>query len=246
MHTLYVCCLAGGLAATLIFALLGALEGGGDAPSGAAPGAGRPAATPDAQAALLDGSPAVSDDIHEAAQRTGRVPRPRRRALLHWLTSWVSPLPVAAGILWYGGAGLAVEHALHRAHHLTPPRVALVAAIVGAAVMRSLIKLLVHSDTPALREGAAGAYGTISVAVRVDAAGEVTYTLEGLRRSSAARSVDGAPLPRGTRVVIARRERGIAWVVALDPLASLGRHVASPSTPERGIASPTRAPPTSD
>jgi hypothetical protein len=58
----------------------------------------------------------------------------------------------------------------------------------------------------------------VNAAIRAQGTGEVVYTLEGLQRSSPARSIDGRALPRGASVVIVRRESGIAYVEALDPL----------------------------
>jgi membrane protein implicated in regulation of membrane protease activity len=151
-------------------------------------------------------------------------------ALPGWLTltagvtlSWVNPLTVAAAALWFGGAGLVAAGVLSGALAGAVVPVAVVAGLLGAALVRALMSALEQSSTPPLHDGAAGALGVVNAPIRLDAAGEVVFTLEGLRRSAPARSVDGRPLPRGTSVVILRRERGIAWVTPLDPLAALGQ-----------------------
>ena len=137
-------------------------------------------------------------------------------AILSWAVSWLSPLGLAGAALGFGGGGLLASLAL--------PTYALAIAAVGAAAgavaVRALIGAFVRSETPALQAEPAGAEGVLSASIREDGAGEVIYTLEGLRRSAAARSIDGRLLGRGSRVVIVRKAAGIAWVVPLDPLAS--------------------------
>jgi hypothetical protein len=96
--------------------------------------------------------------------------------------------------------------------------IAILAGIVGAGLVRALMAALIRSSAPPLQLGAEGALGTVNAAIRPDAPGEVIYTLEGLHRSIPAYSQDGKAIPRGTTVVILRRERGFAWVEPLDPL----------------------------
>jgi hypothetical protein len=79
----------------------------------------------------------------------------------------------------------------------------------------------IRASTAPLQLTSEGAIGTVNATIRPDAAGEVIYTLEGLHRSAPARSEDGKMIPRGTAVVIVRREGGFAWVMPLDPLAEL-------------------------
>jgi hypothetical protein len=123
-------------------------------------------------------------------------------------------LSISAGLAWFGGGGMLGS--------LVLPLIALPAACLsgffGAWLVRGLMSALVHAGTQPLRGTAEGAIGELSSPIRADVAGEVSYTLEGLRRSASARSVDGRLLAKGARVVIVRRERGIAWVMALDPL----------------------------
>ena len=150
-----------------------------------------------------------------------------------WTLSWLSPLTLAAGALWFGGAGLVAEGLVPAASGTVAVPLAVVAAVLGAALVRAAMAAFVRASTPPLHGDAVGAVGTLSAPIRVDAPGEVLYTLEGLRCSAAARSVDGTPLPRGTTVVIVRRERGIAWVEPLDPLAALTQQSAPARAPDR-------------
>lgn len=241
MHAVYLVCLVGGSVATVLFAALGAL--GGVAGHGVAhphmahaPGAHaahaahtapanashanaiHAAHVPDAPAQGHNAVPAHSTTVGP----TMGVPH-RIAATANWTLTWLSPLTLAAAALWFGGAGLVAESALPRGLTIVVAVLAIVAAVLGAALVRGVMAALIRSSTPPLHSEAAGAIGTISAPIRPDAAGEVIYTLEGLRRSAAARNVDGTPLPRGTTVVILRREEGVAWVQALDPLATLER-----------------------
>lgn len=138
-------------------------------------------------------------------------------AMLGLTLSWLSPLVVVSGLLWFGAGGLIADLTLP---WLSLP-IALIAAVGGAALVRGLISAFIHSSATPLSAVAEGAIGELSVAVRPNAVGEVIYVLEGLHRSAPARSVDGAPLPRGTQVIIVRRERGVALVSPLDPLSGL-------------------------
>lgn len=147
-------------------------------------------------------------------------------AMLGWALSWLSPLGLAGAALGFGGAGLLASLAIPA----YAPTAAIVGAASGAAGVRALIGAFVRSETPALQTVPAGAEGVLSAPIREDGVGEVIYTLEGLRRSAPARRVDGGPLPRGSRVVIVRREAGIAWVVPLDPLAGYPDGIPPPVT----------------
>jgi hypothetical protein len=129
-----------------------------------------------------------------------------------WTLSWLSPLTIAAAALWFGGIGLIAGGGV------LGLILAIVAAMVGAFIVRSLLNAFVRSSTAPLVLSAEGAVATVNATIRPDAPGEVLYTLEGLHRSLPARSSDGQTIPRGTAVVITRREGGFAWVEPLDPL----------------------------
>jgi membrane protein implicated in regulation of membrane protease activity len=239
MHAVFVACLFGGFVTTVLLAALGALGAGhahaghlttSGTPHGHALGAHGPhghtlgAHAPPGQAVKGPG-------LHGAAWMPA-VPQ-QLAVALGWTLSWISPLTLAAGALWFGGAGLLAEGLLPAAASAVAVLLAVVAAVLGAALVRAAMAAFMRASTPPLRGDAVGAVGTLSAPIRVDAPGEVIYTLEGLRCSAAARSVDGTPLPRGTVVVIVRREQGIAWVEPLDPLAALNQQSAPARTPDR-------------
>jgi hypothetical protein len=153
-------------------------------------------------------------------------------AVLGWSLSWLSPLVIAAGALCFGAGGVLATLAFPGA---SIP-VAILAALAGAFAVRALMAAFARADATPLSADATGAVGELSAPIRADAAGEVIYVLEGLRRSAAAKSVDTMPLPRGTRVVIVRRERGVAYVSPLDPLSVLDGPAPNLERPDRAGA----------
>jgi hypothetical protein len=84
--------------------------------------------------------------------------------------------------------------------------------------VRMVMNAFIRASVEPLSLTAEGAIGTVNAAIRENGTGEVVFTLEGLQRSIPARSLDGQALPRGTSVVIVRREKGLAYVESLDPL----------------------------
>ncbi len=248
VHGVFVACLIGGFASTLLFAVLGGLAGHGTghlhaghgqtghaghlpSPSGAAHSHANGASgthSAHAQAGHTAHSHGASNASH-APSLSGRL-----ASAAGWAVSWLSPLTLAAAVLWFGGIGLVAEGLLPSRLFAVTIVVAIVAALLGAALVRAVMAAFTRASVAPLRANADGALGTLSAPIRIDAAGEVIYTLEGLRRSAAARSLDGAPLPRGAHVVIVRRERGVAWVTPLDPLAALGEPLSSAALNELG------------
>jgi len=232
VHGVFVACLIGGFAATLLFAILGGLGGHGVGHLHA--GHVRAGHLPSPGASHAHGSHSTTNGAHggaHSAHDAGHASSASGRlaAAAGWTLFWFSPLTLAAAALWFGGVGLIAEGLLPAELAGAVIVVAVVAALLGAALVRATMAAFVRSSSPPLRAHADGALGA---PIRPDAAGEVIYTLEGLRRSAAARSTEGAPLPRGTQVVIVRRERGVAWVAPLDPLATLDEVVAEPARRE--------------
>ena len=244
MHAVFVACLFGGFVATVLLAALGALGAGHAGHAHAHAGHLTTSRTPHGHALGAHGPHGHTLGAHgphgqaikgpglHGATQMPAVPH-QLAVTLGWTLSWLSPLTLAAGALWFGGAGLLAEGLLPAAASAVAVLLAVVAAVLGAALVRAAMAAFVRASTPPLHGDAVGAVGTLSAPIRVDAPGEVIYTLEGLRCSAAARSVDGTPLPRGTPVVIVRREQGIAWVEPLDPLAALNQQSAPARAPDR-------------
>src|SRR5579875_2831834 len=212
MHILYVACLVGGVIATVIFAVLGRIGmGGGHGHSHVShryTGHGHVGHT--------------HSGAHTSQPAPPHGPGLWLSASSGWVLSWLSPLVLAAAAFWFGGIGLLAARAMGRGALL----VAVDGGILGAWLVRAAMAALERSSSPELSLTAEGALGTVNATIRADAPGEVLYTLEGLHRSVAAKSIDGTSIPRGAAVVIVRREGGFAWVEALDALQHLDADTA--------------------
>jgi hypothetical protein len=56
--------------------------------------------------------------------------------------------------------------------------------------------------------------------IREGGTGEIIFPIGGVRRCAGARSDDGTPIERGAEVVIARYEKGIAYVKRWEEFTS--------------------------
>jgi len=65
-----------------------------------------------------------------------------------------------------------------------------------------------------------GVLGRVTSRIREGGTGEITFSQAGGRRSAAARSDDGAPIPRDADVLVTRYEKGIAYVRRFEDLSS--------------------------
>src|SRR5262249_23090984 len=93
--------------------------------------------------------------------------------------------------------------------------VALVAGIAGALLIAVFLERLVagergQMDAPAYPLPRALARG--AGAIPPSGVGEIVFSRGGVRRSEAARSLTGRPIPRNSEVVILRYGRGVAGV----------------------------------
>ncbi len=140
-----------------------------------------------------------------------------------------SPLSLSAAVLFFGAAGEIVSIVSGGRNGQLEMLIGLLAAPVGIYVLRSVVMMYVRADTPELQGEAVGSMGILTVSIPETLTGEVTYTLNGQRCSSAAREVQGRTLPRGARVIIERKVHGIAYVSAIDPLDQV-----SPASPLPG------------
>jgi len=127
----------------------------------------------------------------------------------------------AAFLAWFGGAGFLVSKysSLWVWFGLG---VAMLSGLAGAAVVFWFVaKVLLASerDLDPADYDPIGALGRLSSVIRAGGTGEMIYSQQGSRRSIAARSEDGAAIPKGTEVVITRYEKGIAYVRRWDELA---------------------------
>jgi membrane protein implicated in regulation of membrane protease activity len=143
-----------------------------------------------------------------------------------------TPLPIfnisslLAFATWFGAAGFVLTRFAG-----WPSLLALIPAVLmgaaGAVLIAAFIRKLVAGEQVmrARDYRLEGTIGRVTVSIPAGGVGEVVFSQAGRRRSEAARSLSGRPIPRDTEVVILDYERGIAAVQPWDEL--VGR------TPER-------------
>jgi len=160
---------------------------------------------------------------HSGATHSGSAPR---GAVRHGATHF--PLFNSASLMiflaWFGGVGfLLTTHS--RLWFLTILALATVAGLAGAALVAVFMVKVLDNPDAALEPmdfQMVGAVGKVNIAIRPGGTGEIVYVQGGTRRSLGARSEDGAALEKGAEVVIARFERGIAYVRPWDEFTKEG------------------------
>jgi membrane protein implicated in regulation of membrane protease activity len=123
------------------------------------------------------------------------------------------PSALVASLTWFGAAGFV----LTRLGALALPAIllgALIAGAIGWYLVARFLKLLLKGEV--IMDPAdyrlEGTVGQVSVRIPRNGTGEVVFSKAGARRSEAARSLEGAAIPRGTEVVITRYSDGFATV----------------------------------
>ena len=129
---------------------------------------------------------------------------------------------IPAFLCWFGGAG----YLLQNYSSIMMPLVLLLsiaAGLVGAGgIWLVLFKFLLPRERVLLPEDTRmeGTLARVSGEIRPNGAvGEILFSQTGTRRSAAARSEDGLPIPRGTEVVVLQYARGIATIRPLHELS---------------------------
>lgn len=121
---------------------------------------------------------------------------------------------VFAFLAWFGGVGYLALTGWELAAGFAFG-VAVLAGVFGYAVIYLFfVRVLLPADRsmdPADYQYV-GTVAQVTAPIRAGRTGEIRYVKGGVRHSEGARSADGAELLRGTEVVIARYERGIAYV----------------------------------
>jgi membrane protein implicated in regulation of membrane protease activity len=130
--------------------------------------------------------------------------------------SGVNAGTIAAFLAWFGGTGYVL--AQYFGLGLVSTYIAAVAIGSGGAAVVFLFvaKVLLghdHESDPADYD-LVGVVGRLSSPIREGGTGEMIYSQAGSRRAASTRSAYGEAIPRGTRVVVIRYERGIAYVNA--------------------------------
>jgi hypothetical protein len=135
--------------------------------------------------------------------------------------SFLNGFTVTAFLCWFGGAG----YLLVRYGQLVAPLIlglSLLTGLGGASlIFWFLAKVLAPHDRALTAEDTemTGVIARVSGTIMPGGTGEILFSQNGARRSSAARSENGESVPRDTEVVVMRYERGIAYVRRWDELS---------------------------
>ena len=136
--------------------------------------------------------------------------------------SAINGFTLPAFLCWFGGAGYLLENY----SAIVTPLVLLLSAAAGLAgaggIWLVLFRFLLPRERVLLPEDTRmeGTLARVSDEIRPNGAvGEILFSQTGTRRSAAARSEDGLPIPRGTEVVVLQYERGIATIRPLHELS---------------------------
>ena len=137
------------------------------------------------------------------------------------LLTWMSPPGIFAFLAWFGGTG----YLLTQNHHFLALAVLGLATTAGCVAEGILWWFLVKTLMPhesVLNEADYELVGTIAKVtsgIREGGTGEIIFSQGGVRRCAVARGNAGKPLERGREVVIARVDKGIAYVTPWEDWA---------------------------
>jgi len=149
----------------------------------------------------------VSHAFHTGGQGPGAADQPLEGLPLLSLSALLAFLTA------FGGVGYILTHYTGCPVALTM-FVAFAAGCGGDILIATFLSTLIRSehvlDPSEFR--LEGVTARVSVGIGENRVGEVIYSLNGRRWSEAARSLDGKPVAKGSKVVIVRFERGVAYV----------------------------------
>jgi len=134
--------------------------------------------------------------------------------------SAINGFTLPAFLCWFGGTG----YLLHQYSSIVAPLVLLLAVasgLFGASILYlALFRFLLPRERVLSAEETRmdGVVARVSDEIRAGGIGEILFSQADARRSAAARSESGAPIARGTEVVVLRYAHGIAYVSPLDEL----------------------------
>jgi membrane protein implicated in regulation of membrane protease activity len=121
---------------------------------------------------------------------------------------------LTAFLAWFGGTGFLITR-FSSIWFALGLMIALAAGLFGAAVVflfltRVLISREENMDSADYEM--VGVLGRISMPIRENGTGEIIYSQAGTRRTCGARSENGSALEKGAEIMVARYEKGIAYV----------------------------------
>jgi membrane protein implicated in regulation of membrane protease activity len=121
---------------------------------------------------------------------------------------------IAAFLAWFGGTGYLLERYYH-VWVVLALGIATLSGIGAASVVFWFLARVLMSREESLDPAdydMVGVLGRISIPIRPGGTGELIYSQEGTRHVTGARSEDDIAIPKGTEVMVARYEKGIAYV----------------------------------
>ena len=141
---------------------------------------------------------------HGAAAQTGR---PATVSPFNFIT-------LTAFLAWFGGTGYLITRfsSLWFALGLL---IAMAAGLFGAAIVFLFLSRVLISHEENMDSAdyeMVGVLGRVSMPVRENGTGEIIYSQAGTRRTCGARSENGSAIEKGAEVMVARYEKGIAYV----------------------------------
>jgi len=149
------------------------------------------------------GAPCAPHTGHAGASSSG-----------HGIASWLNPPVLFAFLAWFGGTGYLLTQ-YYRVWFLLGLAAAIFAGVIGAAIVSwFLVRVLLPHET-ILQDSDYELVGTVAKVnspIREGGTGEIVFSQAGVRRCAGARREDGQALEKGREVVIARVEKGIAYV----------------------------------
>lgn len=126
-----------------------------------------------------------------------------------------------AFLTWFGGTGYLLTRFASLAA-IAALAAAIVLGVIGASIINwFLVRVLMRREKELESVEIAGTIGTLTIPLRENGTAEIVYSQHGTRRSAAARTEDGSPLPKGKEVVITRFDRGIAYVRPFEDAPAL-------------------------
>jgi membrane protein implicated in regulation of membrane protease activity len=129
----------------------------------------------------------------------------------------VSPfnfVTLTAFLAWFGGTGFLVTR-FSSVWFALGLLIALAAGTLGAAIVfLFLTRVLIsrEENMDAADYEMVGVLGRTSMPIRENGTGEIIYSQAGTRRTCGARSESGSAIEKGAEIMVARYEKGIAYV----------------------------------
>jgi len=123
-------------------------------------------------------------------------------------------ITATAFLAWFGGAGYLLTR-FSGVWFVTGLGLAAVSGLVGGTIVFLFLSRVLISQEESMDPAdyeMTGVLGRVSVSIREGGTGEIIYSQAGTRRTCGARGIDGAPVAKGTEVMVTRYEKGIAFV----------------------------------